>query len=314
MRKRKVAAGKENSERWLITYSDLITLLLIFFVIMYAMSKVDVAKFLALSASLNQALNPSNEIPLQGLGKTALISAANPTSGHQTSMDFKSLSAQEKAQLHDIVKEDQMFSDLFAQLKTYVKVHNLENAVSLDNQQRGIQITLRDVAFFSSGQDVLRTSALTVLDGLVPFLQTVPNHIQVEGFTDNAPINTAQFPSNWELSALRAVNVVRFLAAKGVDPARLDATAYGQYNNLYPNDSAYHMQLNRRVTVVILKSWITSLALSNSPSATPAAPDSSLASLQQPLATNPIKEGQGSSGLQVPHNLFGAAQSGNGQH
>ncbi|KYP80165.1 flagellar motor protein MotB [Ferroacidibacillus organovorans] len=254
MPRRKKSVVKENSERWLITYSDLITLLLIFFVIMYAMSKVDVAKFMTLSESLNAALNPSNQIPLQGLGKTALLAAENPTQGHNQGFSLKAGSKAQMIQLQNILKEDVKFSNLYQELKQFVSKRGLENSLSITNQQRGIQITLRDVVLFATGQDQIRPQAVHVLQQLVPFLQTLSNQIQIEGYTDNVPIHTAQFPSNWELSTGRALNVVEDLIQFGVNPTRLSAVGYGQYHPVVPNSTAAGRQQNRRVNIVILRS------------------------------------------------------------
>ncbi|KUO95439.1 flagellar motor protein MotB [Ferroacidibacillus organovorans] len=254
MRKRKKAVVKENSERWLITYSDLITLLLIFFVIMYAMSKVDVAKFMTLSESLNAALNPSNQIPLQGLGKTALLAAENPTQGHSQGFSLKAGSKAQMLQLQNVLREDVKFSKLYQELQQFVSKRGLENSLSISNQQRGIQITLKDVVLFATGQDQIRPQAVHILQQLVPFLQTLSNQIQIEGYTDNVPIHTAQFPSNWELSTGRALNVVEDLIQFGINPTRLSAVGYGQYHPVATNLTSVGRQQNRRVNIVILRS------------------------------------------------------------
>ncbi len=281
--RKKGSQGKANHERWLITYSDLITLLLIFFVIMYAMSKIDVAKFLTLSESLNAAFDPSNQIPLHNLGKTALLQSQNPTSGHQTGFSIHSLSKTQDQQLRQVLHEDQVFSNLYAELQNFVNRNHLSHSVSLANEQRGIQITLRDVVLFNTGQDAILPAAQQILLGLVPFLHRVPNNIVVEGFTDNVPIDTAQFPSNWELSTGRAVTVVRFLIGAGIAPQRLAATGYGQYRPVAPNNSPAHRQMNRRVNIVILRSSISALT---GPQGS-AGPGAGFPPITQPLGPNP---------------------------
>lgn len=258
MRRKRTQFSKGNNDRWLITYSDLITLLLIFFVIMYAMSSINIAKFNLLSVSLNQALSPNNQIPLSGLGNTALLAVQNSTQSNQTGMS--ALTKQQIGQISSMIKEDRLFNNLYHRLKSYVQQHDLQNSVSIANQERGVQITLRDVVFFNTGQDRLRTVAQHTLQIMVPFLMSVPNDIIVEGYTDNVPIRTYLFPSNWELSTGRAVNVVRFLIAQGIDPNRLSATGYGKYHPLVPNTTAANRQENRRVNVVILKNWVSSIA------------------------------------------------------
>ncbi|SFU91179.1 flagellar motor protein MotB [Alicyclobacillus macrosporangiidus] len=231
-----------NHERWLITYSDLITLLMIFFVIMYAMSKLDVAKFMTLQQSLAAALHQDREIPLKNLGKTGLVVPANPADtgdkAHTGSSDLP---------------HDQQLDNLYNEMKAYIEQHHLQDKVSVANEPRGVRITLRDVVLFDTGQAVIKPQAQELLKGLVPFLQKLGNAIVVEGYTDNQPISTPQFPSNWELSAARAIGVVHFLAASGVQPDRLSGVGYGEYHPVAPNDTEAHRQMNRRVNIVILR-------------------------------------------------------------
>ncbi len=322
MRKKKHKAEKENSERWLITYSDLITLLLIFFVIMYAMSSLDKAKFNILSASLNAALDPSNEIPLPGLGKTALISAANPTVGSHTgntgTKATTPITKQEITQISSIIKEDKVFSNLYQELHNYITKNGLQSSVAIQNQQRGVQITLHDMVFFNTGSDQLRTQAMQTLAKLVPFLKTVNNDIIVEGYTDNIPIRTYLFPSNWELSTGRAVNVVKFLIANGIDPNRLAATGYSKYHPIAANTTSANRQQNRRVNIVVLRSYVSSLAGFGGQTSSSTGfqlNNSSLAAIRQALGPNPntvISHNvvqQSNPRPQIPTNLFGSGTS-----
>ncbi|WP_231493491.1 flagellar motor protein MotB [Alicyclobacillus macrosporangiidus] len=273
--RRNLHGASGNHERWLITYSDLITLLMIFFVIMYAMSKVDVAKFMTLQQSLAAALHQDHEIPLKNLGKTGLVVPANPTD----TGDKANTGASEQP-------HDQQLDNLYNQMKAYIEQHHLQDNVTIANEPRGVRITLRDVVLFDTGQAVIKPQARELLQGLVPFLQTLGNAIVVEGYTDNQPISTPQFPSNWELSAARAIGVVHFLAAAGVQPDRLSGVGYGEYHPVAPNDTEAHRQMNRRVNIVILRSdanptGITSAAnassASNAAKAGPAAGNASSA-------------------------------------
>lgn len=235
-----------NNERWLITYSDLITLLMIFFVIMYAMSKVDVAKFMTLTESLAAALNHSQEIPLKDLGKTGLVVPANPT-------DNGDKTQQPPASTPHTTQNDAALDNLYNQVKQYIEAHHLEGNVTIVNETRGVQITLRDVVLFDTGQATIRPDAQALLKGLVPFLQSLNNPIVIEGYTDNVPISTPQYPSNWELSSARAIGVVRFLISCGISPPRLSGVGYGQYHPVVPNDTPEHRQENRRINIVILR-------------------------------------------------------------
>ena len=276
----------------MITYSDLITLLLIFFIIMYAMSKVDIAKFLTLSESLNQALNPSNQIPLNGLGKTALLSVENPSVGRTTSrsaatLGTASLTAAQRKQVQQIIAEDKQFSNLYASLEHYIKAHGLSASVTIQNQQRGIQISLSDVVFFNTGEATLQAQDMVVLAGLVPFLQQLSNQILVEGYTDSVPIHTGQFPSNWELSTGRALTVLEFLQGHGISPRRLSAVGYGQYHPLYSNATHVGRAQNRRVNIVILRNWVASLAEAGAYGGP--AVNNSLSAIEQPVGPKAAK-------------------------
>lgn len=269
MRKRRAAHKEGNSERWLITYSDLITLLLIFFIIMYAMSNINVAKFMTLSESLNSALNPSNQIQLNGLGVTALLASQNPTAGDQQGLSAQANAREQMVQLRSNLQEDELFTSLTARLRRYVQQQGLQNTVSVTNQEQGVEITLHDVVFFNTGEDTLRPRAQAILQGLAPFLRQLPNDISVEGYTDNVPIHTAQFPSNWELSVGRAVAVVEFLIGEGVNPAHLSATGYSKFRPLYTNATHYGREMNRRVNIIIVRNYVE-YAL-NAPFTAPAA-------------------------------------------
>lgn len=218
---------------------------MIFFVIMYAMSKVDVAKFETLTQSLAAALNHSQEIPLKNLGKTGLVVPANPTdNGDKTSHPIAAGQASQN---------DQALNNLYNQVKQYIASHHLSGNVTIVNQTRGVQITLRDVVLFDTGQATVKPGAQKILKGLVPFLQSLNNPIVIEGYTDNVPISTAQFPSNWELSSARAIDVVQYLISVGVSPPRLSGVGYGKYHPVATNNTPAHREQNRRINIVILR-------------------------------------------------------------
>ncbi len=326
LNRHKKAPDKENNERWLLTYSDLITLLMIFFVIMYAMSSINVQKFMTLTQSLNAALDPNNKIPLQNLATSGLTTAANPTTGdHSTGYSAapSPITKQQKQQIQTLMNENIRFSNLYQRLQNYVKKNGLNNSVSLYNQTRGIQITLKDVVLFQTGQDSLLPGAQQILKGLVPFLQSVNNPIVVEGYTDNVPINTPQFPSNWELSTGRAVNVVHFLIANSLNPNRLSAEGFGQYHPVVPNTTPTNRAMNRRVNIVILRKSIANIieqttgnsSGNNSASSTKSSSSGSQVTLPQfknVIGVNPsmdissnYTQGQTAPTQKLPQNIFG---------
>ncbi|GMA63267.1 OmpA family protein [Alicyclobacillus fastidiosus] len=255
----------QNHERWMVTYSDLITLLLVFFIIMFAMSSVDKIKFATLAESLASALHPNDQIPLNGLGTSSLLLSGDNNTGVQSP-----LPAPTPAKSVPTEDDQQQLQNLYQLAKNYINSHNLQNKVSITNQQRGVQITMKDIALFDTGQAALKPDAQQLIAGFVPFFKSLPNNIVVEGYTDNQPISTSVYPSNWELSSARAMSVVRFLASNGVNADRLSGTGYGQYHNIVPNNTAAHRQQNRRVNIVVLRQdtlpgTVAALPQSNAP-------------------------------------------------
>lgn len=215
--------------RWLLTYADLITLLMIFFVMMYAISSVDSKKYNALRSSLQSALRT-------GAGSSAVL----PYDG-ASAIDLPAARQQENAAFSDIIN------------KVQGAVPN-QQAVAFSVDERGLTIRFLDNVLFDLGRAELRPDARQLLGPVAQALAGVNNYVRVEGYTDDLPINTVQYPSNWELSAARAINVTRYLIQQyGLDPKRFSSLGYGEYRPLYPNTSEQNRQKNRRVDIVILR-------------------------------------------------------------
>lgn len=217
--------------RWLLTYADMITLLMAFFIMMYSMSVLNQEKFRQAAQSLRSEFGAKHPDPAeQGAGLL-------PNQG----------SAQEMQLEQDV----QSVED---RLKEYVERNNLEDLIRTSHRDRNLVITVAsDNLLFARGEADLRPPALAILDKVAGLLRGVPNPIAVEGHTCNLPISTARFPSNWELSAARACSVVRYLAEKqSIDSRRLVATGYGESRPVASNDSEEGRVRNRRVNLVIL--------------------------------------------------------------
>ena len=237
-RKRKAKAEKENSERWLITYSDLITLLMIFFIIMFAMSKLNSEKFAAIAGSLNVALGGGQHI-LPGAGPSI---AKN--------MPISSVVSEMQAQ-----KELEKLKELQKQLQSYIEKNNLSGQIAVSIEERGLVLSFFDPVLFPLGSAQLTPNAKDITRKVGQILLQSDNYIRIEGHTDDIPINTVMYPSNWELSAGRATSVVQELIKNiAFPPARLAATGYGQYRPRVSNDSMEHKQMNRRVDIVVVRS------------------------------------------------------------
>jgi chemotaxis protein MotB len=230
--------GKAGQERWLLTYADLITLLMIFFVVMYALSNVDATKFKAIAETLSKAL---------GGGGGAVLNSPGPSivPGQSGEVNIVKERIDEVKQMEQIKQE----------LVTFIKENDLSAQVSVISEERGVVVSFQTPVLFALGSADLVPSAAVMIRKMGKILMETRNYIRVEGHTDNLPINTAQYPSNWELSSARATRVVQeLIKGIGFPPERLSATGYGEYRPRMPNNSEINRQLNRRVDLVVLKS------------------------------------------------------------
>lgn len=252
-RKKKKESNRHSQDRWLVTYADLITLLMIFFVMMYTMSQVDARKYAAVANSLSIVLTGQAMSVLETQGP----SLAEGISGQQLPEGLGEATAHQ-GQLQEVRKLIQEFietQDIETGIgETGGKATKLSEYIIVYEQERGLVISFKDTLLFSSGSDELTPQARNVIRQVGEALVTLPNYIRVEGHTDNLPINTARFPSNWELSVLRASNVVHVLHEEaGVPADRLSIIGYGEYRPLVPNEDSGSRAMNRRVDIVILK-------------------------------------------------------------
>lgn len=250
--RRKRGGGAENHERWLITYADLITLLMIFFVVMFAMSKVDESKFDSLVVSLQQVFQPSALITLDNAGGAALQPRPEAEDKRNSADDKRTQAARTREAAR---MEQQQLDELKQRVESFVQGAGLDGKINVLDTAKGVQITLNDAALFDSGRAELKDSAQQVLGGIAPFLGLVSNPVAVEGHTDNRPIANERYASNWELSSQRAVNVVKFFEVNGVAHNRLQAIGLADTVPLAANDSEVNQASNRRVNLVVLRKY-----------------------------------------------------------
>jgi chemotaxis protein MotB len=286
-RRRKSDHGGHDGgdERWLLTYADMITLLMALFIVMWAISSVNTTKFAELSVSLKQAFNgkmvdggsdvvngATSLMPAQpGLvgdaqGKpvaTDPISVAPPAA-----KEFKPITVDPAAhavqQLESADAADlEGLTALKKKLDRWSAERGLKRKIDTTIDERGLVIrVLTDDLLFDSGQAVLKPTAHPILAAVASFLRNTPkvkNDVRVEGNTDNVPIHNAAFHSNWELSAARATAVLEDLLRSGVGPRRLSATAYGDQRPITTNASAAGRSTNRRVELVVLRRALSGL-------------------------------------------------------
>jgi len=217
------------------TYGDLITQILIFFVLLFSLSTIDQYKFQMAMTSLQDSFGILQE------GR-ALIEGEFIESG-------------EVGELMVSREEQQLFEEFQENLENLIEQNDF-TGVHISMEERGLVIRFVEGVLFDSGKADIKPDAKKILDGIAPMLKRINHHIRVEGHTDNRPIHTKQFPSNWELSTARAVNVVRFFIEQhNFSPYIISAAGYGEYRPVAPNDSEKNRALNRRVDIVILKSF-----------------------------------------------------------
>jgi len=216
--------------KWLTTFNDLITLMMVFFVLLFAMSKGDIEKIKQFRSAIIQgfgALDKKNE------GSVGLIETTRPpvVSGRKVR--------------NKVVPE--------AMRKMIEEIGALPE-VALENTEHGMLIRIAGNIFFSSGSSTINPSGFSLLRKIGSLISQLPNRIRIEGHTDDVPISTETFPSNWELSAARAVNIVKFLSDRmNVYPRRLSAVGYGDSRPIKANDTAEGRALNRRVEIVLVE-------------------------------------------------------------
>jgi len=219
--------------RWLLTYADMITLLMAFFIMMYSMSVISMEKFDQAAASLRSEFGtPGRDQPAGGSGLL-------PHAG-------RSSSALLEASLQS-VKD---------QLEEYIQENDLQSLLQTREDARGLVITLvSDNLLFPVGEATLRAPALSIVDRIAGLLQDIPNLTVIEGHTCSLPIKTSRYPSNWELSAARACAVARYLVEQWeIDAVRLAATGYAASRPVESNDREEGRAKNRRVEIVLLAS------------------------------------------------------------
>ncbi|WP_115316962.1 flagellar motor protein MotB [Legionella birminghamensis] len=213
---------KEDTHRWMVSYADFITLLFAFFVVMYAISSVNVSKYKSLADGMQSAFNQNGK--------------------QKAPMDNK-----KDGQLGGTLDID-AFNDLEQ------KLAELQDSDYSANRQNGwIELDIKAEALFDSGSAELRPLAVIKLMKVANILKKVSFPVALEGYTDNLPISTPQYPSNWELSAARAAAVARILTTYGVDPGRITVTGYGEQFPVAENNSDDGRAKNRRVNLIIAK-------------------------------------------------------------
>jgi chemotaxis protein MotB len=245
MAKKKKQHEKEpNHERWLVSYADFITLLFAVFVTLYAMSQTDKKKVEQIMESMRDSFGYSQSSPAR---KPAVIDSGNiniiPAMTKVTLVPRRGKSR----------GGDQDFQSAKASIEAYLMKAGAKDKVSVSISERGLVVSLKEAGFFDSGSATIKPSSYQLLNDVVSSLSGYSNGVRVEGHTDNVPISSHAFPSNWELSTARATNVLQYLIRQDdFEPGKISAAGYGEYRPVSDNGSEDGRRKNRRVDIVLL--------------------------------------------------------------
>ncbi|MCB1959908.1 MAG: flagellar motor protein MotD [Rhodocyclaceae bacterium] len=244
-RRRKEAEEHENHERWLVSYADFITLLFAFFVVMYSLSSINEGKYRVLSDSIVQSFR---SVSINSAGKKMVVEPVTMP-GLPSLLSLKA--ANDKAKQDEAREAAARMRDVAEEIRRALQPLADSGLVSVTEGAHGIKVEINAEILFAPGDALIGGGAVSVLEAVARVLSASDFPIVIEGHTDNVPINTARFPSNWELSAVRASSVVRLFVDAGVLPARLTAVGYGDQRPVAENLTAEGRTRNRRVTLLI---------------------------------------------------------------
>ena len=232
---------EEASEAWLLPYSDLMTLLLALFIALFAISQTDQTKLTQLAQAFTAAFN---------MGGPSFFDKAGPSVSPQ-----RQIMTDEDQGNNAYLQENQNLQDLKEQLDEYIQQNSLDGELSTQLEEEGLMIRIKERALFPSGSAELVPESQRIGPIVAGLLAAVPERVLISGHTDTDPINNAQFPSNWELSSVRAMTFMKYLLSinSNLNPARFSAIGYGEYRPIAMNDTAENKQKNRRVEILIAR-------------------------------------------------------------
>ncbi|WP_182201108.1 flagellar motor protein MotS [Paraliobacillus salinarum] len=256
-RKKKIDKG---APKWMVTYADMVTLILVFFVLLFSMSQIDLVKFEAVAESFR------NRMIFDSFPSTLEMDHPTENSEHREenegSDDFlNNLSDADpedetnQQTNNDIVEENQeSLDELLAEIKAFLRENDLENTITANRTDQGVVLILQERVLFDTAEADIKEIGEPFLEKVSLLVSNIPNEIRVEGHTDNRPISTQQYPSNWELSGARASSVIRYLTNNSnLDRDRFIAAGYGDTRPIVENNSPENWSKNRRVEIVILE-------------------------------------------------------------
>lgn len=286
MARRRRHEEHENHERWLVSYADFITLLFAFFVVMYSISSINEGKYKILSETLTGVFSqPERSIKPIPVGDER-PRTTEPDSSMVDEASTEQIAASTLQNIADSIRD--AFGGLLQSDQLKVRGNEL-----------WIEIELSSGLLFPSGDALPNDMAFEIIEKIAKILAPYGNPVHVEGFTDNQPIRTAQFPTNWELSAARAASIVRMLAMDGVDPSRMAAVGYGEFQPVADNATAEGRARNRRVVLVVSRNLDVRRSVSGTGSAN-AQPDAALLRAGTQPAIPPVVQAPATGAVNSP--------------
>ncbi len=256
MAHRKEEHEEHHDERWLVSYADFITLLMVLFVVLYSMGQVNVEKYKQLAESMRTAFS---------LGGAAEVVDSQINQAGGTSEDGTS----KPIVVPGIPEGPTQSEEVAGQLTSMLSTQNLGNQVSVQTNIEGVLISLSERLIFKNDQVELPAEALQVLDTIAEMLGPISNKVRLVGHTNNSPSTNPAYPTNWELSLARATTVAKYLINAGIAPERFIISGQGEYAPVFPNDTDQHKEMNARVEIIIIYKIDSNVIDINSPSIVP---------------------------------------------
>ncbi len=251
---RRKRADHDNHERWLISYADFITLLFAFFVVMYSISSVNENKYQTFGLSIINAFGTNAPKPTE----------STPIHLNEQELYFKSIIDRRNARLAEQQrKQNERMQNLANKLNQVMDTFVKNGQVTVSQTGRGVMLDINASALFAQGEAALSAAAQNTMADVAKVLAEGEQAIEVEGYTDNVPISTPIYPSNWELSSARASSVVRLFINQGIDAKRLTAVGAADNNPVLSNDTPEGRARNRRVTITVLAPELEKTATSS---------------------------------------------------
>lgn len=247
----------EGAPEWMTTYSDMVTLLLCFFVLLYSMAVIDQQKFDQVAESLRNAFLSSGGEMFEDNRGTEIIDITNSSKAsdliNSNIGDSHDLDEETLSEMLETEKKQKM-EEFIEEIKEYIEEMDLDEHVKVIDEENQVILRIDSVILFDLGKADIKESGKDTLRDVGKLLKEIDSELVVQGHTDNLPINTTLFPTNWELSTKRATNVVLFFVEESdLDPEKLTATGNGEFRPIAPNDTPENRQKNRRVDIVVAK-------------------------------------------------------------